>query len=297
MIASMTGFGRGTATAEGVTATVEIRSVNKRHFDLSLRAPDLLAPRERAIETQIKNRFDRGRFKVNVRLDAEDADTPAVRVDTAAAVHYKQVLERLRAAAQLQEPIRLEHLLHFSGVFTTEEPDDEDPDARLAAVWPAVEAALADAIDALDAMRREEGAALHDDLQDRLNAMSDHLAVIQERAPQRVEEHQERLRTRLAELLDDDRLDRDRLETEIAIIADKLDINEECVRLRSHVDQFETALESAEPVGRKLKFLVQEMHREANTIGAKANDDVVSRHAVGIKEEIEKLREQINNVE
>jgi uncharacterized protein (TIGR00255 family) len=157
--------------------------------------------------------------------------------------------------------------------------------------------ALDAAIDAMRTMRREEGKALRSDLQDRIDAIEKHLSNIEERAPQRVDERQQRLRGRLEELVEDERIDPDRIETEIAVLADKLDVTEECVRLHSHLTMFREALDSDEPAGRKLKFITQEIHREANTIGAKADDETISRHAVQMKEEIEKIKEQIRNVE
>jgi uncharacterized protein (TIGR00255 family) len=146
-------------------------------------------------------------------------------------------------------------------------------------------------------MRVEEGKALHEDLEARTHTIDDHLNAIEERAPKRVEERQAQLRERLSELIADDNIDPDRIETEIAMLADKLDITEECVRLHSHLKMFREALDSEEASGRKLKFITQEIHREANTIGAKADDETISRHAVDMKEEIEKIKEQIRNVE
>ena len=294
MVHSMTGFGRGRASAGGTTANVELRSVNKRHHDVSLRIPDALADREGDIQTRLTEAFERGRFLVDIEVAADEEEALPIDLDTEKALAYKKLLERLSSAAQIQEPIRLEHLMQFDDLFVASE---EARDVAADEMWPAVEAALNEAIDALQAMRAQEGKALRTDLAARIDAIEENLDAIEDRAPERVRERQGRLQERLDELVADDRIDPDRLETEIALLADKLDVTEECVRLRSHLEMFREAMDADEPAGRKLKFITQEIHREANTIGAKANDETISRCAVEIKEEIEKIREQISNVE
>ena len=300
MIHSMTGFGEGTAAAEGIEARAELRSVNARHLDLKLRFPDTLRSKKSDAEALLKERFARGRLTVNVELEgAEDESALPVQVDDETAAAYARLLRRLADAAELDEsgdaPLRLEHLLHFSDVLEQREHAASGADAE--AAWPAARQALEAAASALRATRHREGEALRADLGDRLDAIAGGLDAVESRAPERVAERRERLEKRLGELFEDERVAADRLEAEVALVADKLDVTEECVRLRSHLEQFEDALADEEPAGRRLKFLVQELHREANTIGAKANDPTVSRHAVSIKEEIEKVREQIRNVE
>src|SRR5690606_15299543 len=216
-------------------------------------------------------------------------------VDCAPARAYGRLLLDLRDAAGLdpqQAPVTLDHLLRYD-VVTSAEPD---PEAEQAEAWAAVEPALQEALDRVDAMRLQEGRALREDLAARLDAIEEHLAVVAARAPERVREAQARLRERLAELLGDERLHPDRLETEIALLADKLDVNEEVVRLRSHLAQFREALDADEAVGRRLNFLAQELNREVNTIASKANDAALAAHAVRMKEELEKVREQVQNV-
>ena len=294
MIRSMTGFGHGRATGDGTTAAVEIRSTNKRHLNVYVHLPDPMAEEEAEVRSRMQDAFERGQFDVDVSVEQGDTDDLPVAVDADAAMRYKQRLEQLSAAAQIKEPVRLDHLLQFDDIFAAEE---EREAAKIKRAWPVVLKALDAAIDDLQAMRAEEGKALRDDLEARTRAIDDHLNAIEERAPKRVDERQDRLRERLAELIDDDRLDPDRIETEIAMLADKLDVTEECVRLHSHLNMFREALDSDDPSGRKLKFITQEIHREANTIGAKADDEEISRHAVDMKEEIEKIKEQIRNVE
>ena len=290
----MTGFGRGYARGDAGTATVELRSTNKRHLNVYVHLPDPMGEAEAEVRSRMQDAFERGQIDVDIDVDPAAADEAPAAIDADAALRYKQRLERLSAAAQIKEPVRLDHLLHFDEIFAGE---DEREAAQIQRAWPVVLEALDAAIDALQEMRAEEGAALRTDLDTRVDALANHLAAIEERAPQRVEERQTRLRERLAELMDDDRIDPDRLETEVALLADKLDVTEECVRLHSHLTMFREALDSDEPSGRKLKFVTQEIHRETNTIGAKADDETISRHAVQMKEEIEKIKEQIRNVE
>jgi uncharacterized protein (TIGR00255 family) len=295
MIHSMTGFGEGVGTVEGVQATAELRSVNARHLDLKLRFPDALKARESEAQALLKEHFARGRITAHVQLEGADADDALpVRVDDEAAAAYARLLRRLAAAAELDAPVGLEHLLEFSDVLEHREEMDTLAGEN---AWEAAEQALADAVDHLRATRRREGESLRADLQARTDAITERLSQAEARAPERIDERRETLRERLGELFDDERVAADRLEAELAMTADKLDVTEECVRLRAHLEQFQGALGDDEPTGRRLKFLTQELHREANTIGAKANDATLSHHAVAIKEEIEKIREQIRNVE
>lgn len=297
MIHSMTGFGRSTAEAGGTCATVELRSVNKRHFETSLRAPRALSEREAEMQAYLKARFERGRITAQVQIDEPEPEALPVVVDEAAARAYAGLLRRLRTAAGLdarEAPIHVDHLLHFSDVLTT---PDEDAATCDGDAWAAAERALHAAADALEAMRRQEGEALRRDLEGSLRRIAEGLEAVEARAPERIAAARARLRERLDEIFADERVATERLEAEIAALADRLDLNEECVRLRSHLDLFRQALDSGEPVGRKLRFLVQEVHREVNTIGAKANDAAIAHHVVAMKEEVEKIREQVENVE
>ncbi|PEN12551.1 YicC family protein [Longibacter salinarum] len=294
MINSMTGFGRGSASHAGATATVEIKSVNKRHHDVSVRMPGNLAEKESAIQSALRDTFERGQFTVYVDVESDIDTTVPYRVDEDATAKYAALLRTLQSAAGIDEPITLDDLLRFDNVLTEDRPDD---DALLKESWAAVEAATQNAIQELAKMRAQEGRALREDLENRLEAIEDDLEAVEARAPERVREHQQRLRDRLAEIVEDERIDNDRIETEIAVLADKLDISEECVRLRSHIAMFRESIEDDEPSGRKLKFITQEIHREVNTIGAKANDPSISGCGVRMKEEVEKIREQVRNVE
>ncbi len=289
----MTGFGRGSAQVGTTRAAVEMRSVNNRFLDVPVRLPRTLSGRETDIQGLVKQAFDRGRIEVQVEIERVDEEELPIQVNEKAARAYGRLLDQLRRAAGIEEPVRLEHIVRYNDVFMTAE---EDPNTR-EQMWQAVEAALAEAIDGMRAMRLQEGQALQTDLVSHLDAIEATLCTVEERAPDRVAESQQRLRDRLEDLLRDERIDEDRLIQEIAILADKLDINEECVRLRSHLELFREALADDEPVGRKLNFIVQEIHREVNTISSKANDASIAHLAVGMKEEVEKIREQIQNVE
>lgn len=292
MIASMTGFGRGRARAGDLIATVEMRSVNNRFCEVSTRLPRELNPRESEIQALIKQALDRGRINVQIQVERAEPQL-TMQVDEHAARGYARLLDTLRIAAGLPDPVRLEHLLPFSDDLLV--PADEETDDE--ALWAATSAALQEALDGLRAMRLQEGKALQTDLLERIASMRRELAHVEARAPERVREAREKLHERLAELLGDDRVDPERLEQEIAYLADKLDVTEECVRLRSHLQLFEEALRSDDPVGRKLNFLAQEINREVNTIGSKANDADVAHAAVRMKEELEKIREQVQNIE
>lgn len=298
MIHSMTGFGRGTGRAGDAEATVELRSVNGRYADVTVRAPRHLAGCEPAITTALKEALERGNITAVVTVSREDAQTGAdLDVDTAAARAHADLLRRLRSAAGLsatEAPITLDVLLRQSDALIVGTPEDGEGDA--AQDWTAVQRALDDATSALLSMRADEGAALRDDLTARVDAIETLVADVQRRAPVRVEEARERLASRLADVLEDERIDRSRIETEMAVLADKLDVTEECVRLRSHIAQFRDALAADEPVGRRLNFLGQEFNREINTIGSKAGDAEVARLGVAMKEELEKIREQVQNV-
>jgi uncharacterized protein (TIGR00255 family) len=230
---------------------------------------------------------------VNIQLELPPNEGADLVVDVPAAKAYYELLDSLRKATGIQDPVSLDHLLKNSDLF---KPPEED-EAHAEKAWTAVEKALSLAAEDLRAMRLQEGTALEKELLERADAIAALLAQVEEEAPKRLPSAGERLRERLAEIIDEPRIDNDRLEFELAMLADKLDIREECVRLHSHLDQFRAAIAGDNPVGRKLSFLSQEMNREINTIGSKANDAELSHMVVDMKEELEKIREQVENVE
>ena len=290
MIRSMTGFGRGTAAVDGVGATVEVRTVNGRYAEATVRGLGELAEHETAVQGVVKEAIGRGTATVHVALAGGAAHALAVDVDAARAAGA--LLREVAEAAGLgADAVTLADVLRQPDVLVPRPA----PDAG-GAGWEAVRAALAEALGALDAMRRAEGEALRTDLAARADALGSLTAEVEERAPARVEEARARLSARLDELVGAGRLEPGRVEAEAVVLADKLDVTEEAVRLRSHLGQFREALSAAEPVGRRLNFLAQEIGREVNTVGSKASDAELTRLAVAMKEEVEKIREQVQNV-
>lgn len=293
MIASMTGFGRGENTHQGYVATVELRSVNSRYCEVSLRVPRLIAEKEADIQRMIKDAFARGRISVQVQLEQPSDASVDLKVDKEAVRAYRALIDSLREVAGVDEPVRLEHILRFSDVFKPVEEDDQGA----VYAWEAIKGALERACTSMREMRLGEGSALESELNERIDSIASKLEVVETEAPLRLPRAKDRLTDRLSEILEDERIDNDRIEFEMALLADRLDIREECVRLRSHVDVFREALAGSKPVGRKLNFLSQEMNREINTIGSKANDAGLSHIVVEMKEDLEKVREQVENVE
>ncbi len=291
----MTGFGRGTHRAGATEATVEVRSVNGRFAEVSVRGPRSLNAFDPAIQARCKELLIRGNVTVNLNLQRE-AGGAEYRVDGDKAEAIARMMEQLRSTAGIDpsdSPITIDHILRYPEVLTS---TDLNLEAEQSEAWEAVKPALESALEGLNAMREQEGKALASDLLERIDTIEGHLEVVEARSPVRVTEAQQKLRDRLGELLSDERLNQDRLETEIALLADKLDVTEECVRLHSHLAQFRDALREEEAVGRRLNFLAQEFNREINTIASKANDSEMAQRAVRMKEELEKIREQVQNV-
>ncbi len=290
---SMTGFGRGTSVAGTTAATVELRSVNNRFLEVSARLPRLLADREADVQAMLRRHLERGRISVSVQLDASEAADLPLRVNAAAARAYGDLLRSLAREAGIEAPLTLDHVLRYSDVFTADALPQHETDEAWQATAEALERAVADLI----ATRAQEGEALRADLAERITALEQATAEVERRAPERVGEARIRLVERLQLVLEDARVDPARVEMEIALLAEKLDVTEECVRLRAHLQFFRQALDADEPAGRRLNFLVQEIGREVNTVGSKANDTEIARLAVTMKEELEKIREQVQNVE
>lgn len=289
----MTGFGHAEIARRGVTATVEVRGVNSRYLDVTTRLPRLLSKREKDIKEIVRSCVNRGSLVVSVTVEAEDDGLAPMKVNKTAAKTYMKLLSDLRKTAKIKEKVRLEHLLKFSEVF--EVPHDDQSDER---EWAVVEEALRAALDGFNTMRRNEGGELAKDLDRRIRWLSQNVEEIEQLSRSRLPEERKKLHERIAELVADKSvIDQNRLELEIALLADKLDVTEECVRFRSHTKFFLETMTSADSAGRKLNFLVQEINREANTIGSKTNDSDIAHRVVQIKEEVEKIREQLQNIE
>ena len=292
MIKSMTGYGRVESICDGRNIVVEAKSVNHRFLEIALRMPAALYPLEMEYKKKIGERFKRGRIDVSIRLEGENADSSKVNLNMEVARSYFDILTRLEAEFNLQEPISLRNLISFRDIFTP--PADTQLDA---AFLSSVEITLQEALSMLVHMRQDEGISLFSDMQMRLRAIQDIMETIRSRAPQVVLEYQKRLSERIKELTAGFEIDPARLAQEAAIMADRCDITEEIVRMQSHIGQFESLLQSDEAEGRKIDFLLQEMNREINTIGSKSNDVEIARQVIEAKSELGKLREQAQNIE
>ncbi|MFH5831572.1 YicC/YloC family endoribonuclease [Halalkalibaculum sp. DA3122] len=293
MIVSMTGFGRGEASADGFALTAEIRAVNSRYLDLSIRLPQEIQERELDLKEIIQAQINRGKLNINIRLNQAQTGQPEVTFNEELVKGYKRLLEELRDSANIDEPVTLRNLMSFNDIFVSREQDEE----TIEKIWHLAREATEEAIVQLNQMRRQEGRQLEKDLHRRVSNIEELLNKIAVLTKDRAEEAREKLKERLDDLIDDDALDPERLEMEVAILADKMDITEEIVRLQSHLKFFREALEQEESVGRRLNFLSQEINREINTIGSKANSSEISKHVVHAKENLEQIREQVQNIE
>lgn len=290
----MTGYGRGEAARNGFKVTVEISSLNRRQGELMLSLPRELDPLEARARDLIHRHVARGRITVRVWLHAADeAWRRRVHLNLPLARTYARELAALAKSLHLEEAVTLDTLLRVPGVIRT-----EDPEADAEALAPLLEAALQKALAALLRTRRTEGAHLARDLAGRIRVMRRLVAGIRRRAPRAVRDYRRQLLERIrAAGLEGVRAEDERVVREVVFFADRSDISEELTRLESHFAQFDQALHAREPVGRMLDFLAQEMGREINTIGSKANDAVITRAVVRLKSELEKFREQVQNVE
>ena len=297
MIRSMTGFGEAEEATDAGLVRVEMKTVNHRFFNASLRTPPGLDRLESEIQSWLRPFIGRGHVTYTLTVDRglRRGEQALPELDLDKATRYRELLETLRSELDLEGPVELSHVARFGEIFSVPDPASASADMDTAVIKKLTEAAAG----AVVGMREAEGARLQADLEERLEAIETHLALMERRAPERLVEERDRLREAVAELMEGHPVDEDRLAREIAYLAEKWDINEELVRFRSHVELFRETLatDPPEPVGKRLGFVIQEMHREANTIGSKASDSEIGRAAVSLKEEIERLREQLENVE
>ena len=292
MVKSMTGYGRARQERNGRNITVEVRSVNNRYLDCTVKMPRAYIFVEDAMKALVQKYISRGKVDVFVTVDAVTADQTVVQVNEPLARSYYQALSRLREMFSLEDELSASTLARFPDVLavTKAEEDLEMISADICAV-------LEEALTAHRQMRSVEGEKLFSDIAGRADTIESVVAKVEERSPQTVSEYRARLEAKMREVLQSTTIDESRILTEAAIFADKIAVDEETVRLRSHLHQLDGMLNEVKPVGRKLDFLVQEMNREANTIGSKANDVEMAQTVVNIKSEIEKIREQIQNIE
>lgn len=292
MIKSMTGYGRCEHIDENRKIVIDIRSVNHRYCDISVKVPRAYGYLEDKIKEYMSGEISRGKVEVFVYIENYTNEDKVITLDRVLSENYYNVLKELKETYHLKNDIGLSDLTRFSDIFVTRQ-QEEDKDKVWGLVLPCLEKAVEDFV----AMRLREGERLRENLISRAAAIQDLIAEIEKRTPQIVEEYSQKLKDRMTELLGNFQIDESRLLTEVGIMADRVCIDEELVRLKSHFTELEKILALSEPVGRKLDFLVQEINRETNTIGSKANDFGIAKNVVEIKSEIEKLREQIQNIE
>ena len=292
MIRSMTGYGRGEAVLHDRTITVELRAVNNRYLDCTVKIPRLYVFAEEAIKSCVQKQVGRGKVDVFVSIDATAADKIDVSLNKPVADGYYQALKQMQAAYGLTDDISVSLLSRFPDVFLVEK-EQGDADVIAGDIVQVLTQALAD----FNAMREREGEKLAQDIQGRAQTIAGLVSQVEERSPQTVAEYREKLRQRMQEVLENTQLDESRILTEAALFADKVAVDEETVRLRSHLEQLGQMLEQGGAIGRKLDFLIQEFNREANTIGSKCSDVALARVVVELKGEIEKIREQVQNIE
>lgn len=292
MIKSMTGYGRAVGTADGMTVTVEIKSVNHRFFEFSARVSRGYSFLEEKLKAFVQQQVSRGKVDCYVQIENEETQDGVVSINESLAAGYYAAIQQLCETYHLKSSDSVELLASHADIFNVKKPPADEEK-----IWLAVQGVAQEALDSFIAMRCKEGEKLKSDVLSRAQEILADVSFIEARSPETVAEYNEKLKARLKELLGDVSVDEQRLLTEAAIFADKIAVAEETVRLRSHIDQLHAFFEAAEPIGRKLDFLVQEINREANTIGSKASDIDIAKKVINIKSEVEKIREQIQNIE
>ena len=292
MVKSMTGYGRAREMRNGRDITVEVRSVNNRYLDCAVKMPRAYIFAEDRMKARVQQAISRGKVDVFVTIDASAADAAVVAVNEPLARGYYDALTRLKTMFDLSGDITPEVLAKFPDVLAVTKAE-EDVEAIAADIC----AVLDDALAAYNAMRAVEGEKLAADVAGRITTIEAVVGKVEERSPQTVAAYRQRLEAKMQEVLQSTTIDESRILTEAAIFADKIAVDEETVRLRSHIAQLQAMLVSGEPVGRKLDFLIQEVNRECNTIGSKCNDLTIAQDVVNMKAEVEKIREQVQNME
>lgn len=292
MIKSMTGYGRAREMLNKRDITVEVRSVNNRYLDCTVKMPRMYTFAEDAIKQHVQQVVSRGKVDVFITVDASAADVAKVSVNQELAAQYAAALGVLADVCGTESRVTPEQLARFPDVLTVTKADED-----LETVSADICAVLDQALEAYNAMRAIEGRKLAEDIGSRLTNIETYTSQVEARSPQTVAEYRAKLTARMEEVLQSTTIDPQRILTEAAIYADKVAVDEETVRLRSHVAQLRTMLESDEPMGRKMDFLIQEVNRESNTIGSKCSDVSIAQVVVGLKAEVEKMREQVQNVE
>lgn len=292
MVKSMTGYGRARETLNKRDITVEVRSVNNRYLDCAVKMPRAYIFAEDAIKARVQKAVSRGKVDVFVTIDTSAADVTVVAVNEPLARGYYEALMQLKTAFSMDGDVSPVALAKFPDVLTVTKAD-EDVETVSADICQVLDKALA----AYNEMRAVEGRKLAEDIGGRVNTIEAVVGEVEERSPQTVAAYRERLEGKMREVLQSTTIDEGRILTEAAIFADKIAVDEETVRLRSHIAQLRDMLCSEQPIGRKLDFLIQEVNRECNTIGSKCNDLTITQNVVNMKAEVEKIREQVQNIE
>ncbi|MFZ5943840.1 MAG: YicC/YloC family endoribonuclease [Bacillota bacterium] len=289
---SMTGYGRGEAEGAGKKFTVEIKSINHRYSEIIIKQPRHYMLLEENIRRLASKFIQRGRVEIFIKVEETGEKKPEIKVDKENAIAYYNSLKDLAEYLEISPNINIHQLVSLPEVIKLEEMEENLDD-----IWSGMEAALLMALEQLKIMRMAEGKSLREDLAERIKVLQKYALQIRVRGPVLVEEYREKIRARVSEILDDSQLDENRLIQEVVFFAEKTSIAEELVRLDSHFKQFLASMDSGDSIGRKLDFLVQELNRETNTIGSKANDLEITQIVVEMKSEIEKIREQVQNIE
>ncbi len=292
MARSMTGFGKSTCEYAGGTISIELSSVNHRYLDSSIRLPGEWSSLDPVLREALKARLSRGKVNVSISRKRGGGDAQRIRLDRGAAEQYIRASKELSGLLDSEEPLSLQTLAQFENVFSYEEDEEDLEEAK-----DMLLKLLGEAVGRLDAMRETEGGSLGRDLMQRIGLIRESVAAIEARLPALNELFATRLRARIEELGQDAALTEERIAIEVAIMAEKGDVTEEIVRLKSHLDHAGELLGSTEPVGRQLNFLSQEIQREINTLGSKVRDTDVIRQVLQMKSELERIREQIQNIE
>lgn len=293
MLTSMTGFGRGEVQKEGKYFNVELKSVNHRYMDMNIKLPKIFTYLEDNIRKVIKRYIKRGRIEVFINYKNLEGRDIQVTTDISLVQQYIKALDEIHDTFKIEKNVDVTTIAGFPDIFKLERREEDGEE-----IWALLETAIITALEDLLEMRQREGKQLKQDLVKRLEVLMGLMKNIEERSPDIVLEYRERLKKRIKEIMDEKLdLDEGRLAIEVALFADKSNITEEIIRFNSHIKQFKSSMEEEGAVGRKLDFIIQEMNREVNTIGSKANDLIISNIVVEIKSELEKIREQVQNIE
>ena len=292
MILSMTGYGKGTASNSKWQADVEVKSINSRYLDVFLKFPPILTNKEYEIRELIKSKVKRGKLNLSIQIIKNGFGDEAVVLDEPRLKNYMALIKKVKKSAKITEKIKLEHILISRDIFTSSVEEIDESDFKI------IKKSVSLSLDSLLKMKKNEGSELAKDLKKRIKSIEKYLEEIEKDSKPSVSEHFLKYKEKVKNLIDENvNIDNDRLETELAMMAERADITEECVRLRSHLKFFVDSLNKEEDPGRKLNFLCQEMNREANTISSKTISTTITHNSVYIKEEIERIREQIQNIE